>query len=1820
MTQLQEVPAARNAPRRVPVEHRAGPSGLRPVPRLTGLGNRAGGSASAACSAHVLLTPIAEAPVSLSADEATLRERILATGAPQATAVASLLERTLADAASADLREHICARFAVALSEHHRERDLLAALGLHALHAALSRIRWSVLSGAMPTLTALAAVARLVRNGEWRDMAPVLSALAAGLPPLREYAQFEQLVRALPAALRDTLAALQEWVVQADDAMRPRVHVDPVTALAVAAVLWRLQRTLPRGAVPDRALDRFIATLPEHWGRLAGTFRIGGALLAPPAPTQVARQLTHVPSATPRSSAAPPDPRSAAAAATAATSGAARTRDHGLIGWGAGLASSGLLMVYHGWQMLSGNRSAHVVPDDVHLGGAVTPAAPDVAESSLESAITLLDEVVDIEGGGSVWQDLYDRLHHTAVEAGRAGELVQARLLANDMGEVVAAHLGLLPASSAPRRARREAASLQVAGEQLAQAVLELPSRPTHPEDVVTGNDERVPVALERLHLRNWVNRNDTTVAAQDVRLVVAMRTLEFAEKRLEQVGRWLPSLDRHVGALLTRQIFEATQVTLDPDGIRRNIFTDYPTWPEWERKQKQPPDPQQVGRYRDFPRDRRIRSGLVSSHTLVEAVFLPRETDDARTGLYPSGEPGTHWPEDEITRPSLAEFNAVITGHDYIGSFRDSLDAFIASVRSNAARPEREAYVEAISQRLSGSGTLLAAAGTLSAPGKWLLDTLLRYPARFGGSGSEMGRALALPGQDIRVHALVARPPGGDDVPLHGLLLAQSLPSPQRSEGALLVIAPSRQPIVQEFPSLEEALQQLRHDLSDQLHRWVPAHQHARWRTGDGPVLRGEAVDGHLLRALFIQELTLRSQQLHYGNMTSTAEARKDYLALDQRLRRLPMPVSMPLLEAALERMTEGIHDPYALAGAHWLVQARTSAQSLLRNVGVEDARWLASLSTLRSVLEASYPPPYRYVADRLKAAVLKRHGVVISAEDFQLVRFSGGTPSRESPSGFVHDLSQKVSALGLVEAAFIKATGFPDGSPGSYELGIYAKDNSTTYDQATEAGNLLPDQFIDLVRNMDLRSDYLAVLNAFWKEHREDVGVYLRGVYMFSAWQQFAEGSLSARGLKLAFAATGYMVLSQAEKRAFRCRAADGARISWISLYGRQATLMRIENPSWPEVLLYAPGDAIAFREFSDTQQMQAWLTRVANSEQGRGWLHAAFDLADLQDGWFSNGVDTALDKAHGDIFLGNQSALEIDGSDLFEALIDRLHQHTVNDAGVLFSSNWEAWREYLLVRVAKFNLLTGLGSIAMPWLLPIAAAGSGLEFALGLEKAIDGRTQEDRSAGAVSAGWGLFGLALSAPFAIARTAGMATRDGAQVVPEIQEMAEVGVADPLRGFSARYAQPADMIVDGARSADNGVYHYLGHHYIRQSGHVYEVGFDEANQTWRLRNPNPGGLYHAPVRLNADGLWEPHSEVGLRGGQGPFPDALSSSSSLSRVGSGSSSSGGTPSVSRSTSIASSYRGAMETQSRLLTSSRSLDLSSRDFRWGMEHPERVEMPVGVTASRSVHELKELFVSGGLEAVQRGALSVVIARMEGVQRLEYILRMEAVIRDAVDEGGGQYFAVSQSLLNVRSGGSMGWCTGLSRMMAMALGQGKAMELVRNLRLALRRPDEGIGAEFLSYVRDAQGVALLPGATSAQTRIAFDEFAQFLKGVQGNAQFLLTGTVHSMVLAVEEQATGARFYTHYCPTLGMTRFSSASRFNAWMHRLFTSRYFSSLQWAADGRWAETLAEMYGATRATENAPPTLFMIRQVAPEKLLEQARQRGWDRLLEFVPE
>ncbi|WNH51394.1 dermonecrotic toxin domain-containing protein [Stenotrophomonas oahuensis] len=1753
-----------------------------------------------------------------------LVERILCTGAPQAETVVGMLRRKLEEVDEPETRAAIMARFEQALIGEPGWADAMASLTRNTLQVVFNRTGWSVLSAAMPTTAALLAGAQLLQQRSWSGVAAVLAALAPGLPTLRSHAEFEALVQSLPVSLRDSLATLNDWVEAMDAPFAPRLQLAPALAVLTAALLWQLQRMLPEARAPRHGVAAFVAALPMHWGKLIGLWRPLGGLLAPPPSQTVPRLITWlrdrpgeiVPAASLPLSAAAVVPLPAKggsivdipddhAGAVRAASGAART-DLGLLGLGGSLMVAGLTMIHQGWKLVFVNVPA-ATPD--------TAPIPDSYARPVAEVIPLLDEIVDVSGNATVWEDIYTRIDDAPLQSVDAlVEMVQQRLIANALvDEVLVAPTRVrravndhspLPAPALNQSVQvNQRDGLLAASKQLVDAAQALPSGPAQPEEAVVGNENRVALAMARMHLRRWMHHHGGSRQQQHAALEIALRALTYSDKQLERVSLGLPNLDRHIATELVQQIQSSTNLTVDPHGIYLNTFSESFCWPDWEARQVPGPDPAMRGWYSTYPRNRRIRSGLISSDTLVEATLLPPKTDAVHSGLYNSGVPGTHFPIEEV-QLTLGQFNDAINGSDYLGSFQNTLSTFIGACEGRAAHAERDAYLEAMRQRLAGTSTLLNAMGHLDEAGLWLIDTLLRYPTQFGtGTGNTtLGRALALPGQDIQVHALNAQPAGGGTVPLYGLVLAESQPSPERRKGAVVLISPTRLPLVEQFTSQADALQRLAGEVPHQLHSWVPLHLHARWSAGNGPVVLGTSVDDDLLRALLLQQLNLRSERLNHTRGASAADTRKDYLALDRRLLALPPSVATPMLTAANEAATASGLDPYDILGVHWLVQLGVPSRGVLRNAEVEDARWLNSMATTRGLLEFSYPLPVRYVADALERAILNQTRVAIDTTAHYLVRFSGGTANVASPSGFVHDANQKTGACRLVECAFDKAKGYPDGAPGSSDLGIYTADNSTVYDQDTEVDGLLPGLFLSVVRGLDLRSGYLDAIAEFWKTQRDEVKVCLRGVYMFSAWQQFAEGSLSAHGLQLAISATGYMLAAQAEDRAFRCHMADGSQVSWVSIYGAQSTLMRIDHQGGSQVLLYSPGDNVAFREFSDAAQLSAWLGRVVNSLQGRSWLEASFDLADLQDGWFSNGVSSTLGKAPEDLFKGNSTGPAINGEDLFDAMATRLEQRTVNDADTLLSSNWETWRDLLQRRLQVFDLVVGLVSIPLPALIPVVAVGAGIEMGLGIEKSVDGRTQADRHDGAVDAAWGAAGVALTAPFAMgrtaARTAALSTEEGLRLVPAVQaitDAAEVARVDPLARLSARYAQPAGLVVEGARPADNGIYHFAGRHYIRQAGNVYEVSFDKFNRTWRLKNPNPGLMYQDPVRLNADGLWEPHTEVGLRGGS---PDQ--------------------PYVSRSTSADASYVNAVQVE--MQRSTQSLDSAGADFRWGRTHWERVALPYEVQQGASLARMKELFVSGRLEPAQRGAMSAIIARLERTMRIERALRVEEAVAAAVEANEGALIPVSQMMLETGQGTRMGWCTGMSRMLALGMAEGKLGVVIRNLRRAMRRPNEGLGAELLGAVRDAQGAALLPGTASAHAPIEYTDIGRFLNSVKGDAQFFLTGTSHHMVAAVSELPNGVRVFEVGDPNIGVIRFYKLSKFNRFMRYLFGSRYFSALSGSASRAGRETLAEMYGATRATSQGAATQFMIRQVDPQKLIRQARARGWDRLLRDVPD
>ncbi|CAE6819578.1 hypothetical protein [Paraburkholderia haematera] len=60
------------------------------------------------------------------------------------------------------------------------------------------------------------------------------------------------------------------------------------------------------------------------------------------------------------------------------------------------------------------------------------------------------------------------------------------------------------------------------------------------------------------------------------------------------------------------------------------------------------------------------------------------------------------------------------------------------------------------------------------------------------------------------------------------------------------------------------------------------------------------------------------------------------------------------------------------------------------------------------------------------------------------------------------------------------------------------------------------------------------------------------------------------------------------------------------------------------------------------------------------------------------------------------------------------------------------------------------------------------------------------------------------------------------------------------------------------------------GQRYIPNSGKIYPARFDRDNGTWRVYQPNNAYRPQYPVRLDAQGDWKVHSDVGLKGGMNP--------------------------------------------------------------------------------------------------------------------------------------------------------------------------------------------------------------------------------------------------------------------------------------------------------------------------------------------------------------
>ncbi|MFL9915124.1 hypothetical protein PQR75_06940 [Paraburkholderia fungorum] len=119
-------------------------------------------------------------------------------------------------------------------------------------------------------------------------------------------------------------------------------------------------------------------------------------------------------------------------------------------------------------------------------------------------------------------------------------------------------------------------------------------------------------------------------------------------------------------------------------------------------------------------------------------------------------------------------------------------------------------------------------------------------------------------------------------------------------------------------------------------------------------------------------------------------------------------------------------------------------------------------------------------------------------------------------------------------------------------------------------------------------------------------------------------------------------------------------------------------------------------------------------------------------------------------------------------------------------------------------------------------------------------------------------------------ARPAAHAAAQGLSVDAAVVEASQ-RISGTKASLPDSYAvQPAADSLKAATGSKNVLIDNNGRHYISSGGKTYPARFDVDNNTWRVYQPDNAYRPQYPVRLNAQGDWEVHHDVGLKGGMNP--------------------------------------------------------------------------------------------------------------------------------------------------------------------------------------------------------------------------------------------------------------------------------------------------------------------------------------------------------------
>ena len=317
----------------------------------------------------------------------------------------------------------------------------------------------------------------------------------------------------------------------------------------------------------------------------------------------------------------------------------------------------------------------------------------------------------------------------------------------------------------------------------------------------------------------------------------------------------------------------------------------------------------------------------------------------------------------------------------------------------------------------------------------------------------------------------------------------------------------------------------------------------------------------------------------------------------------------------------------------------------------------------------------------------------------------------------------------------------------------GLYRQVSPASYDAAHHV-RLGAEAFQSFIWHLDFHKPYKQMLKTYWKDGLQAYRDAAKVNFIAACNMQISEASLSDAGRVLAWQVAGLLPRPH------------GVHVACLNIYGYVATnLLCLKNNETGLTLLYIPGNSAPFHEFTDESSMARWVAEQCWHPRTRQALEDHFPPGDEADTLGFSGLNTALtglglypgyhhfdpDKHPGFATSGlwvphdtvnyrtSKYSPPIEG-DLFMAMARHQKKRSEQDAEFIINTDSsvtkEKWRGYF---TSAINTLAPIAMV-VPELAPIFALGGIVQLGLGLDRAINGKTLEQRAAGADDAIWGL------------------------------------------------------------------------------------------------------------------------------------------------------------------------------------------------------------------------------------------------------------------------------------------------------------------------------------------------------------------------------------------------------------------------------------------------------------------------------------------------